>query len=58
MKRNEYLRKEWRDNKPVVMEEKRIDEIVKNQAAIMRDIDNNMQVIGSRMRMVKRALSK
>lgn len=41
MKSTYYLRKEWRDNKPVPMEEKRIDEIVKNQAVVMRAAQNN-----------------
>lgn len=36
MKHNEYLRKEWRDNKPVPMDEKKIDELIKNQALVMR----------------------
>lgn len=36
MKHNEYLRKEWRDNKPVPMEESLIMARIKDQALVMR----------------------
>jgi hypothetical protein len=40
MKQDIYLTKEWLQNKPIPMDEKKLDELIKNQAATMRAIDN------------------
>jgi UDP-glucose 6-dehydrogenase len=34
------MRKEWLNNRPVPMDEKELDELIKNQAANMRAIDS------------------
>jgi hypothetical protein len=37
-----YMRKEWRtDNKPVPMDEAKLDKLIKEQAATMRKVQDN-----------------
>ena len=40
MAKNIYMRKEWLNNRPVPMDEKELDELIKHQADNMRAIDS------------------
>lgn len=37
----DYMRKEWRDNKPVPMDEAKLNKLLKDQAAAMRKAQDN-----------------
>ena len=42
MKYTDYMRKEWRtDNRPVSMDEAKLDKLLKEQAVTMRSAHNN-----------------
>ena len=38
MKHNEYLKREWQYNKPVPMDEAKLDKLIKEQAKLMRTL--------------------
>lgn len=37
----DYMRKEWRDNKPTPMDEAKLNKLLKEQAAAMRKAQDN-----------------